>query len=71
MIKEHEDKFIVKASSLVDAWKKDQTVRMKKEEEAAKEAENKKKSNEESPEERERREKAEAERMKAANTKSG
>ena len=71
MIEENRSEFIIKASSLVDAWKKDQTVRMKAEEEAANEEENKKKNIEETPEEKETREKTEAERQRLANSKIG
>lgn len=70
-IENHGDEFIIKASSLVDAWQKDQAARMKAEEEAANEAENNKKNKVESPEEKEQREKLEAEKQKTANSKSG
>ena len=69
MIEQHKQEFIIKASSLVDAWKKDQTVRMKAEEEKAKEAQKKDKA--ESDSARLAREKAEADKKAAANSKSG
>ena len=39
LIEENREEFRIKASSLLHAWKTDQTVKMKKEEDAAKEAE--------------------------------